>query len=99
MKIITAKAKATLLFVLGPRDGCLLSTGLLIFSQSRQTHQKEDFQPELFQVSESLNPSLFNTLKTPRFLTELEIIIGIIGVIKETVIIMAFAAQDFQVLS
>ena len=47
----------------------------------------------------SLNPSFFNAPRIPKPWTDLETTIKIIGVIEKAIVIIAFAAQDFQALS
>ena len=54
------------------------------------------FLIKIFLSFRSLDPSLFKVLKIPRLLTSLGKTIKTISEIEEAVVIMAFAAQDFQ---
>ena len=66
------------------------------FSPRRTNASKRKSLTETLLGLRSIDPSFFNASKIPSLQTSLGKTIGIIGVIKKAIVIVALAAQDFQ---
>ena len=66
---------------------------------SKQTNtSKKRLLNKIFPSLKNLDSSLFNASKTPKSLTDLKKIIGIISAIKQVVVIVAFIIQGLKAL-
>ena len=72
--------------------------GAIDLSLKQRNASRKKLSNGIFLGFRSADASLFNALRTLKLLTGLRKIIGVIGAIKEAVVIMALAIQNLQAL-